>query len=205
MKITIIRGKEQQTFTVKKTKGDTYLDVFDKIKEQDPTFTYRKNCRSGICGTCGCTVNGKATLACITLAQNNAVIGPRKGRVIRDLVVDEKKYFDELKTIKPFIIKNEEKDHVMMPSIVDRINHSQDCVLCAVCDDNSKDTPVKPSLIVKAWQYFVDTREAEKHEHITAIHEGLLKLTPRQIKSMETCPLHIPIASKAKELKRLLE
>ena len=42
------------------------LDALMKIKEQDPTFSFRRSCREGICGSDGMNINGKNGLACIT-------------------------------------------------------------------------------------------------------------------------------------------
>lgn len=202
---TIQRDGKDQKYTVDCDKSDTYLDVLDKIKQKDATLVYRKNCQSGICGTCGCTVNGKATLACITKADNKAIIGPRKGRVIRDLVVDEKRYFDEIKQVKPFIINNDENTHRMFPGVVKRVDHAQDCVLCGCCDSNSSNAPVSATSIVKAWQYFTDSREHKKEEHLAAIHDALQELTKKDIEDMSFCPIHIDVASKAQQLKKLLD
>ena len=42
------------------------LDVMALIKEQDPSVTYRRSCREGVCGSDGVNMNGKNGLACIT-------------------------------------------------------------------------------------------------------------------------------------------
>lgn len=42
------------------------LDALIKIKsEQDPTLTFRRSCREGICGSCAMNINGSNTLACL--------------------------------------------------------------------------------------------------------------------------------------------
>ena len=42
------------------------LDVLNLVKEQDPTLSYRRSCREGVCGSDGINMNGKNGLACIT-------------------------------------------------------------------------------------------------------------------------------------------
>ena len=32
---------------------------------QDPTLTFRRSCREGICGSCAMNINGRNTLACL--------------------------------------------------------------------------------------------------------------------------------------------
>lgn len=42
------------------------LDALIKIKnEMDPTLTFRRSCREGICGSCAMNIEGTNTLACI--------------------------------------------------------------------------------------------------------------------------------------------
>jgi len=57
-----------QQFTVDLTKcGTMVLDMLALIKaEHDPTLSYRKSCREGICGSCSMNINGVNTLACLT-------------------------------------------------------------------------------------------------------------------------------------------
>ena len=46
--------------------GPMVLDALIKIKsEQDPTLTFRRSCREGICGSCAMNINGRNTLACL--------------------------------------------------------------------------------------------------------------------------------------------
>ena len=46
--------------------GPMVLDALIKIKnEQDPSMTFRRSCREGICGSCAMNINGKNTLACL--------------------------------------------------------------------------------------------------------------------------------------------
>lgn len=46
--------------------GPMILDALIKIKnEMDPTLTFRRSCREGICGSCAMNIGGVNTLACI--------------------------------------------------------------------------------------------------------------------------------------------
>ena len=48
------------------TCGPMVLDVLIKIKNEiDPTLTFRRSCREGICGSCAMNIDGINTLACI--------------------------------------------------------------------------------------------------------------------------------------------
>ena len=44
-----------------------HLDVLTEIKNKmDPSLSYRRSCREGICGSCSMNCNGTHTLACIS-------------------------------------------------------------------------------------------------------------------------------------------
>nr|WP_277619283.1 2Fe-2S iron-sulfur cluster-binding protein [Legionella norrlandica] len=66
------------------------LTLLERLKaEQDPSITYRRSCREGVCGSDGMNINGTNRLACIThvsqLNTDKIVIRPLPGfPVIRD-------------------------------------------------------------------------------------------------------------------------
>lgn len=56
-----------QTYSLDLNKtGPMVLDALVRIKnELDPTLTFRRSCREGICGSCAMNINGQNTLACL--------------------------------------------------------------------------------------------------------------------------------------------
>lgn len=58
---------KMQTYTLDLNKtGPMLLDALIRIKnELDPTLTFRRSCREGICGSCAMNINGQNTLACL--------------------------------------------------------------------------------------------------------------------------------------------
>ncbi|HEY9030912.1 MAG TPA: 2Fe-2S iron-sulfur cluster-binding protein, partial [Kangiella sp.] len=68
------------------------LDALVALKDQDPTLSFRRSCREGVCGSDGMNINGKNGLACITSLSSlktPIVVRPLPGLpVVRDLVVD---------------------------------------------------------------------------------------------------------------------
>src|SRR4028118_901051 len=51
--------------------GPMVLDALIKMKsEQDPTLTFRRSCREGICGSCSMNMGGKNGLACTTAIED---------------------------------------------------------------------------------------------------------------------------------------
>ena len=56
---------QSYTLDLNKT-GPMVLDALIKIKnELDPTLTFRRSCREGICGSCAMNIDGVNTLACL--------------------------------------------------------------------------------------------------------------------------------------------
>ena len=93
-------------------KDPMVLDVMGMIKEKDPSFTYRRSCREGVCGSDGVNINGTNGLACITPVSKAApkgklVIRPLPGLpVIRDLVVDMTTFYKQYNRVKPYLQNN---------------------------------------------------------------------------------------------------
>ena len=42
------------------------LDALMKLKAQDPSLSFRRSCREGVCGSDAMNINGKNGLACLT-------------------------------------------------------------------------------------------------------------------------------------------
>ena len=84
------------------------LDVLELAKQKDPTISYRRSCREGVCGSDGMNMNGTNGLACITPVSEAAgpgkklVLRPLPGLpVVRDLVVDMSVFYKQYEKIKP--------------------------------------------------------------------------------------------------------
>jgi succinate dehydrogenase (ubiquinone) iron-sulfur subunit len=66
---------QSYTLDLNKT-GPMVLDALIRIKNEiDPTLTFRRSCREGICGSCAMNINGTNTLACL------CELSPRRRRV----------------------------------------------------------------------------------------------------------------------------
>ena len=83
------------------------LDALLFIKNEiDPTLTFRRSCREGICGSCSMNINGTNTLACLKPLQNESEVNifplPHM-KVIKDLVPDMTEFYEQYKSIKPWL------------------------------------------------------------------------------------------------------
>ena len=87
--------------------GPMVLDALIKIKnEQDPTLTFRRSCREGICGSCAMNIDGRNTLACLcdVPESGDMKIYPLPHmHVVKDLVPDMNNFYDQYRSIKPWL------------------------------------------------------------------------------------------------------
>jgi succinate dehydrogenase/fumarate reductase iron-sulfur protein len=91
------------------------LDNLFYIKnEKDESFSFRRSCREGICGSCAMNINGENALSCLYImkehinAINNEVrIFPLPHMpVVKDLIVCMKHFYLQYKSINPFLLKH---------------------------------------------------------------------------------------------------
>src|SRR5210317_2059820 len=88
------------------------LDVLELLKAEDPSLTYRRSCREGVCGSDGINMNGRNGLACMTPVSEVArrgklILRPLPGLpVIRDLVVDMTQFYQQYEKVTPYLINH---------------------------------------------------------------------------------------------------
>ena len=120
------------------------LDALIQLKELDPTLSFRRSCREGVCGSDGLNMNGKNGLACITPLSdllkkgNKVVIRPLPGLpVIRDLVIDMTQFYTQWEKVKPFLINDDKlppvREHLQSPEERAKLDGLYECILCACC------------------------------------------------------------------------
>ena len=91
-------------------------DAIIKIKNEiDPTLTFRRSCREGICGSCAMNIDGVNTLACtksINDVKGDIKINPLPHQpVVKDLVPDLTNFYEQHKSIQPWLkTKSDEPD-----------------------------------------------------------------------------------------------
>lgn len=89
------------------------LDALIKIKnEMDPTLTFRRSCREGICGSCAMNIGGVNTLACISKIDTSdkaTKIYPLPHMyVVKDLVPDLNHFYEQYRSIQPWLQRDDE-------------------------------------------------------------------------------------------------
>jgi len=92
-----------------------YLDALIYVKDNlDPTLSFRRSCREGICGSCAMNCDGLHSLACIreidTDLTKAALITPLGHMfVLKDLVVDMTNFYSQYKSIQPYLQRKDQK------------------------------------------------------------------------------------------------
>jgi succinate dehydrogenase / fumarate reductase iron-sulfur subunit len=165
--------------------GYLMLDALNQIKwEQDPTLTYRRSCREGVCGSDAMNVNGVNMLTCMTkvtdLNSDHIVIQPLPGMpVIRDLVVDIDDFMTKFVTVKPYLIrKSQNPDKEIYQSQADRkkLDGLYECISCGCCSSSCPSfwTDKKylgPHAMLRAWRYIVDSRDEGAAERLPILND----------------------------------
>lgn len=155
------------------------LDIQRKV---DPSLSFRYSCRMAVCGSCGMVINGKHMLACKTqlssLGDSEIVVEPLSTMpVIKDLIVDMNRFFENLRKVKPYLIRySEEPVREVLQSQEDRrrIDKLVDCISCGVCTTAcpvfwTNHSYLGPAALVRAYRFLSDSRDEAYDEHIEHI------------------------------------
>jgi succinate dehydrogenase / fumarate reductase, iron-sulfur subunit len=163
------------------------LDALVRIKTEDDTFSFRRSCREGVCGSDAMNINGKNGLACITKltdleAQGPVVqIRPLPGLpVIRDLIVDMSQFFKQYHSVKPYVVNDTpppEKERLQSPEDREELNGLYECILCACCSTScpsfwwNPDKFVGPAGLLQAYRFIADTRDQTVNERLDNLED----------------------------------
>lgn len=155
------------------------LDALLKIKDLDDTLSLRKSCREGVCGSDSMNINGKNGLACITKLSEldePVVLRPMPGLpVIRDLVVDMTQFFENYRSVKPYLVNNDphpETERLQSPEDRAKLDGLYECILCGACTTScpsfwwNPDKFVGPAGLLQAYRFMSDSRDQVLDERL---------------------------------------
>jgi succinate dehydrogenase / fumarate reductase iron-sulfur subunit len=163
------------------------LDVLMRLKIEDPTISFRRSCREGVCGSDGFNINGKNGLGCITpissLKSNKIIIRPLPGMpVIRDLVVDLTQFYKQYEKIKPYLINDNEnqpeREYLQTPEEREKLDGLYECILCACCSSScpsfwwNPDKFIGPAGLLHAYRFLADTRDTATIERLNELDDA---------------------------------
>lgn len=133
-----------QDYEVPVWDGMMVLDALNFVREHvDSTLAFRWSCRMGVCGSCGMSVSGAPRLTCqdevTEYDGRDLVVAPLAHfPVIRDLVVDIDDFMQKLRTLKPWLIRKQEKplsegEYRQTPTQRAAYDHHASCINCMLC------------------------------------------------------------------------
>jgi succinate dehydrogenase / fumarate reductase, iron-sulfur subunit len=180
------------------------LDVMGMIKEKDPSFTYRRSCREGVCGSDGVNINGTNGLACVTPVSKAApkgklVIRPLPGLpVIRDLVVDMTTFYKQYNRVKPYLQNNTmtpNQERLQSPAERAKLDGLYECIMCACCSTScpsfwwNPDKFLGPQAALAAYRYLADSRDTATEQRLSELDDPFSVFRCRGIMNcVAVCP-----------------
>ena len=180
------------------------LDVLALLKDQDPTLSYRRSCREGVCGSDGMNMNGKNGLACITpvsavAKRNKLILRPLPGLpVVRDLVVDMTQFYKQYEKIQPYLINDNPPpatERLQSPEDREELDGLYECILCACCSTScpsfwwNPDKFIGPAGLLQAYRFLADSRDTATAERLSNLDDPFSVFRCRGIMNcVNVCP-----------------
>ncbi len=178
------------------------LDALIRLKAIDPSLSFRRSCREGVCGSDAMNINGKNGLACVTNLRalpSEVVLKPLPGLpVIRDLIVDMTGFFQQYHSIKPWLVNDDpppERERLQSPQARDELDGLYECILCACCSSAcpsfwwNPDKYVGPAGLLQAYRFLVDSRDQASAARLDDLHDPYRLFRCRTILNCtDVCP-----------------
>jgi succinate dehydrogenase (ubiquinone) iron-sulfur subunit len=201
--------------------GPMVLDALIKIKnEMDPSLTFRRSCREGICGSCAMNIGGVNTLACLSKIDANdkkTKIYPLPHRyVVKDLVPDMNNFYQQYRSIQPWLQAEEVKTAVPqqnLQSVDDRakLDGLYECILCACCSTScpsywwNGDKYLGPAVLMQAYRWIIDSRDEQQAARLDKLRDPFSVYRCHTIMNCtKTCPKGLNPGQAIAEIKKLL-
>ena len=200
--------------------GPMVLDALIKIKNEiDPTLTFRRSCREGICGSCAMNIDGTNTLACLKPVEDvrGAVkIYPLPHMpVVKDLVPDLTNFYAQYASIKPWLEARTppppDRERLQSKEDQEKINGPSACILCACCSTAcpsywwNSDRYLGPAALLQAYRWIVDSRDESTGERLDALEDPFrLYRCHTILNCTQACPKDLNPGRSIAEIKKLL-
>ncbi|MBA16158.1 MAG: succinate dehydrogenase iron-sulfur subunit [Sphingomonas sp.] len=199
--------------------GPMVLDALIKIKsEQDPTLTFRRSCREGICGSCAMNMGGRNGLACTTAMADipgEIRITPLPHMdVIKDLVPDFTHFYAQYASIKPWLqtvsTTPSGKERLQSPEQREQLDGLYECILCACCSTScpsywwNNDKFLGPAILLQAYRWLADSRDEATGERLDALEDPFRLYRCHTIMNCaNVCPKGLNPAKAIAEIKKM--
>jgi succinate dehydrogenase / fumarate reductase iron-sulfur subunit len=199
--------------------GPMVLDALIWIKTRiDPTLTFRRSCREGVCGSCAMNIDGVNTLAC------TRGMGEIKGTVkvyplphqpvVKDLVPDLTNFYAQHAATQPWLKTTTaapEKERLQSKEDRDKLDGLYECILCACCSTScpsywwNSERFLGPAALLQARRWLIDTRDEATGERLDDLEDPFRLYRCHTIMNCaKACPKHLNPAKAIAEIKALM-
>ena len=199
--------------------GPMVLDALIKIKNEiDPTLTFRRSCREGMCGSCAMNIDGTNTLACtkfISDIKGDVKVYPLPHMpVVKDLVPDLTEAYAQYAAIEPWLKSTTpapERERLQSPEERAKLDGLWECILCFSCTTScpsywwNSDRYLGPAILLQAYRWIADTRDEATGERLDALEDPFRLYRCHTIMNCtKTCPKSLNPAKAIAEIKKLM-
>jgi len=199
--------------------GPMVLDVLIHIKNEiDPTLTFRRSCREGVCGSCAMNIGGRNTLACTKGADEipgrELTISPLPHMpVVKDLVPDLTTFYKQYASIEPFMQAGEapEKERLQNEDDRKKLDGHYECIMCACCSTScpsywwNGDKYLGPAALLQAHRWIEDSRDEERDARLSALEDPFKLYRCHTIMNCaQVCPKGLNPAQAIADIKKQL-
>ena len=200
--------------------GPMVLDALIKIKNEiDPTLTFRRSCREGVCGSCAMNIEGTNTLACTCfteqLGKGDVRVFPLPHvPVVKDLVPDLTHFFAQYASIRPWLRTQSPaptSERLQTPEDRKKIDGLYECILCACCSTAcpsywwNGDRYLGPAILLQAYRWLVDSRDEDTGTRLDELEDPFKLYRCHTIMNCtRTCPKGLNPAKAISEIKKMM-
>ncbi len=200
--------------------GPMVLDAVIWIKNKiDPTLTFRRSCREGVCGSCSMNIGGMNTLACTRAIDE--VKAPVKiyplphMEVVKDLVPDLSVFYAQHASVEPWlqnkVSATPEKEWHQSHDDREKLDGLYECILCACCSAScpsywwNGDRYLGPAVLLQAYRWLSDSRDEATGERLDQIEDPFrLYRCHTILNCANTCPKGLNPAKAIAEIKKMM-
>jgi succinate dehydrogenase / fumarate reductase, iron-sulfur subunit len=206
------------TYTVDRDHcGPMVLDALLWIKNNiDPTLTFRRSCREGICGSCSMNIDGANTLACTKAMDDikgDIKVYPLPHMpVVKDLVPDLSNFYAQHAATQPWlqtVTPTPEKEWRQSHDDRAKLDGLYECILCACCSTAcpsywwNSDRFMGPAALLQAQRWIKDSRDERTGERLDELEDPFrLYRCHTILNCTKACPKGLNPAAAIASLKR---
>ncbi|MFI5015533.1 MAG: succinate dehydrogenase iron-sulfur subunit [Hyphomicrobiales bacterium] len=199
--------------------GPMILDGLIWIKSKiDPTLTFRRSCREGVCGSCAMNVDGGNTLACTRgmdeVAHPIKVHPLPHQAVVKDLVPDLTTFYAQHASIEPWLhteTREPEKEWRQSEEDRGKLDGLYECILCACCSTAcpsywwNGERYLGPAALLQAYRWLIDSRDEATGERLDYLEDPFRLYRCHTIMNCaQTCPKGLNPAKAIAEIKKMM-